>query len=276
MSSIICLGTKACDVGECFEIFSDTQIIKLIDIDIEGDNCYSLKRQKSAEEYEKNTPDLSDFFHDISDDVLFIVSGESDAANCSLKILQQIKHKEIRIIYISPQREFLTAKQIMQERVVRNVLQEYTRSGVFKEVILLDASAVENIMQETSIKDFDNQYNQTIVTLIRSYNSLEDGEKIIDQSSTPNELARILTFGYYDTESDSERSVYGLSLVSDKIYHFFLSEETLEGDSKFLKELKTKIKNKVIDNTRVSYTIRNTNNKTDFCFVVYYSKATQQ
>ena len=88
MRTIICLGTKACDVGELFE--EQNEDIRLIDVDIEGDNCYSITPQKSAEEYEKNTPNLKSFFSGIPEEILFILSGESDVINCSLKVLQQI------------------------------------------------------------------------------------------------------------------------------------------------------------------------------------------
>lgn len=276
MKSIVCLGKKACDIGECFEAYSETPSIKLIDVDIEGDNCFSVPPQKTAEEYEKNTPDLSSFLSDINEEVLFIVSGESAVANCSLRILQQIKYKKISIAYILPQLEFLTAKQVMQEKVIRSVLQEYARSGVFHEMILFNANMVEGLIGETSIKDFDSEYNLTVVRLLRSYFYSNSAEKIIDQSSPPQDVSRIITFGYYDITSDSERCAYDLKFVTDKIYHFFLSEETLDGNIKGLRELKNKIKNKAVDNTRVSYTIKTTSGKTDHCFVIYYSKATQQ
>lgn len=276
MKTIICLGTKACDIGEAHEALSEPLKIKLIDVDIEGENCFAIPTQISAEEYEKHTPDLSSFFSDISDQILFIVSGESEAANCSLKILQQIKHKSIDIIYLVPQRDFLITKQILQERVIRNVLQEYTRSGLFNRIILLDSVLVEGIMGETSIKNFDAQFSATVLSLLRHLRNLESLEPLIDSSNKPKENARILTLGYYDYVSDSELPAYNMSMIDDKIYHFFLSEQTLDSNAKMLREIKEKLKNKVIDTTRISFTINSNSAQTDFCFVVSHSKAVQQ
>lgn len=45
MQTVICLGPKACDIGELFEKDSDFQV-KLIDKEIEGDNCFGLVKQK--------------------------------------------------------------------------------------------------------------------------------------------------------------------------------------------------------------------------------------
>ena len=114
MKSVICLGHKACDIGELFE---KSLQVKLIDIDIEGENCYSLAWQKSPEDYEKNVPKLDSFFSDISDDVLFITSSDSDAVSCSLKILEQIKNKNISIVYLRSDRSFLTSRGVMVDRV---------------------------------------------------------------------------------------------------------------------------------------------------------------
>jgi hypothetical protein len=274
MRTIICLGAKACDVGEAFENNPQYQV-KLIDKDIEGDNCFSIVKQKTPEEYEKNTPNMSVFLSDISEEILFILSGESEVANCSLKILQQIKDKKINIVYLFPQLEFLTNKQVLQERMIRNVLQEYTRSGLFQNIILLDCSLIENIMGETSIKDFDSQFSVTTMTLLNTFMDAKSIEPEIDKSHTPKEISKILTFAYYDHVNNNEKSVYNMGLIDDKIYHFYFTEETLNGNSKMLREIKEKLKNKAVDNTKVSYTIRGTSGESDFCFVTYYSKAIQ-
>jgi len=204
MRTIICLGTKACDVGEAFENNPQYQV-KLIDKDIEGDNCFSIAKQKTPEEYEKNTPNMSVFLSDISEEILFILSGESEVANCSLKILQQIKDKKINIVYLFPQLEFLTNKQVLQERMIRNVLQEYTRSALFQNIILLDCSLIENIMGETSIKDFDSQFSVTTMTLLNTFMDTKSIEPEIDKSHTPKEISKILTFAYYDHVNNNEK-----------------------------------------------------------------------
>lgn len=276
MKTIICLGAKACDIGETYEISSDAPyIIKLIDKDIEGENCFSIAPQNSPEEYERNTPDLAKFLSDIGDEVMFFLSGECEVANCALAILQQIKTKKISIVYLVPQLDFLTYTQKIQERVIRNVLQEYTRSGVFENIILLDSTLIESIMGETSIKNFDVQFNLTVKSLLRTHISIKTGEPIIDNSNKPKDASRIMTFAYYNSLNDSENSMYNMLSIDDKVYHFFLTEETLNGDSKVLRSIKDKLKSKVVDNTKVSYTINSTSADADFCFVVYCSKAIQ-
>ncbi len=152
MKTVICLGPKACDVGELFEEKEGFQV-KLIDKEIEGENCYGLQRQKIPEDYEKNVPDLSDFFKDVHNEILFITSGDCDVLSCSLKVLEQIKYKNISVVYLRPERMFLGKNGALQDKLAFNVFQEYARSGLFKRLYLVDETLTELIMDDTPITE---------------------------------------------------------------------------------------------------------------------------
>lgn len=272
MKSIVCLGHKACDIGELFE---KSLQVKLIDISIEGDNCFSLSKQKTPEDYEKTVPQMNAFFNDISDEILFITSSDTDTLSCSLKILEQIKDKNISIIYLRTDRSFLTSRGVMVDRVAFNVLQEYTRSGLFKNMFLIDEERMESFISESAVEDYYETYIKFVRDMILNYISTQ-GEAIIDNNIAPTEVERLATFAIYNLSNDDEIALYNMNLVNTKNYHFFLSDDTLKNDKKIMRSIKEKIKNKAIDSTRVSYTIRGTSAKTDYCFVVYYSKAISQ
>lgn len=276
MKTIICLGPKACDIGELFEEYPNLYYVRLIDKDIEGDNCFSIAPQKTPEEYEKNTPNLGQFFSKITDEVVFITSGAADVANSSLRILQQIKDKKISIVYLTPFSEFLTNKQVMQERLIRGVLQEYTRSGLFEKMIIFDNSLVERVMGPSTIKDYDFLFNNTIKKALENHYALSSGELIIDAANAPKEVSRILSFGYYYLEQDQELALNNLNMIDDKIYHFYLSEQTLNNDVKLLNTIKENLKKKTQENTKVSYTIRKSPTNNNFCFVEAYTKVVQR
>lgn len=272
MRTVICLGHKACDIGELFE--KDFQV-KLIDVDIEGENCFSLSAQKTPEDYEKNVPQMDTFFNDISDEVLFITSADTDALSCSLKILEQIKHKSISIVYLRSDRSFLTSRGVMVDRVAFNVLQEYTRSGLFKNMFLIDETQMDAFVSESAVEEYYETYLKFVRDMILNHISSQ-GEAIIDNNIAPAENERIATFAIYNLADDRETALYNINFINTKNYHFFLTEDTLKNDKKIMRSIKEKIKNKAVDSTRVSYTIRSTSAKTDYCFVVYYSKAISQ
>jgi hypothetical protein len=275
MLTVICLGPKACDLGEVFENSKEYNI-KLIDKDIEGDNCFSLKRQKTPEEYESKTPDMSEFFSDISEEVLFVTSGDAEVLSSALRILQQIKDKKISIVYIRPTVDFLTSKGQLQDKLAFNVFQQYARSGVFEKIFLFDDNSIETLMSDTSINEFDNKYYNLIFNSLTNYIKLDVVDALIDNSYQPNDISRIISFGYYDINSDIENMFYPIKHSDNKIYNFYINEETLENDKTLHKKIKEKIKNKNVENTKCSYTIRGTKTEQSFCYVVAYSKFIQQ
>ena len=275
MKTVICLGPKACDIGELFENDNSFQV-KLIDKEIEGDNCYGLVKQKSPEDYEKNVPDMSAFFSDICDEILFITTGECDVLSCSLKILQQVKDKNIILIYLRPNTDFLGRQGILQDRMAFNVFQEYTRSGAFKKLFIINEENIEqHLLNEKPITEIYEAYLKMVYNFVLNLNSLER-EPLINHFSEPKEISRICTFAFYDLHTDTEVPMYNFNLVDDKAYNFFLCEETLNTNTKIMREIKDKLKNKAVDNTKISYTIYKTSGNTDYCFTLYYSKAIQQ
>jgi len=275
MKTIICLGPKACDIGELFENNSHFQV-KLVDKEIEGDNCFSLIKQKTPEDYEKNVPDMSAFLNDVCDEILFITTGECDVLSSSLKILQQVKQKDISIIYLRPNTDFLGRQGVLQDRMAFNVFQEYARSGLFKKMFLINEENVEqHLLNEMPITEIYDSYLKMIYNFVLNLNSAAQ-EPLIDNSSQPSDVSRICTFSFYDLHADKEAPMYDLELIDDKIYHFFLTEETLKTNTKLMREIKDKLKNKMIDKTKISYTIHKTSSNIDYCFAVHYSRAIQQ
>ena len=274
MKTVICLGPKACDIGELFENDNSFQV-KLIDKEIEGDNCYSLAKQKNPEDYEKNVPDMSAFLSDVCNEILFITTGECDVLSSSLKILQQVKDKNITVIYLRPNADFLGRQGILQDRMAFNIFQEYTRSGLFKRLFLINEENIEqHLLNEMPITEIYDSYLKMIRNFILNLNCVEE-EPLINHFSQPKEISTISTFAFYDLHTNTEVCMSNFSLVDDKVYHFFLTEETLNTNTKIMREIKDKLKNKVVDNTKVSYTIYKASGDTDYCFVVYYSKAIQ-
>ena len=275
MITVICLGPKACDIGEIFEDSKEYNV-KLIDKEIEGENCFGINPQKTPEEYELNTPNMSEYLSDTSEEVLFITSGEAEVLSCSLKILQQIKDKKISIAYLRPALDFLNFKGQMQDKLVYNVLQQYTRSGIFQKMYLFGDASIEILMADTSINEYDKKYYNLIYNSLTNYIKLNNVECLIDNSNKPSDISRIITFGYYDVNLDIENVFYPIKNCDSKIYNFYINEETLENDKTLHKKIKEKIKNKNIDNTKCSYTIRGTNAEQSFCYVVAYSKFIQE
>jgi len=274
MQTVICLGTKSCDIGEIFEK-NKYYKVKLIDKDVEGENCFALGEHNKPEDYEAHCPDMKDFFHDVTENVLFITSSDCDVVSASLAILKQIKDKKISVLYLIPDTDYLYNNSLLVNRLVFNVFQEYARSGLFNKLYLFDSKRLELFLGEIPITEW---YEEQIKLIYNSYNGiniLDSKEPIISNYSKPSDICRISTFGYYELENDIEKLFFDLKNIVDKCYNFIINENKLKTDNKLFKLIKEKIKEKVVDNIKISYRIYSTKNENNYCYVTTNSKFIQ-
>jgi hypothetical protein len=100
--NVIGLGKAGCNIADTFAKYPQYNIYK-IDVGLKGDNCYSIKKQESPEEYEKNTPSFKTFFKGLEGDSLFVVGGSGNISAMCLSIMEQIREKaKIDVLYIKP------------------------------------------------------------------------------------------------------------------------------------------------------------------------------
>lgn len=275
MYTVIGLGTVGCDIAELFENNPEYKV-KLIDTDIEGDNCFSLQAQKTSEEYEKNTPDLSSFFNDIGNKIILILDGSATIAGSTLQILKQLSFKEISILYIRSDTEMLGSVTKLQDRVAFNILQEYARSGIFKNIFLVSVPSVENILGDMPIVEYNKNINKVIYNAFSGVIKFQNEEAIIDNFSPPKEVSRIVTFGVYDIENNIEKTFYPFNFIDDKCYYFGINENDLKTNSKLFRLIKERMREKTLDNTKISYRIHSTNYEQNFCYVLSFSRKIQE
>lgn len=277
MTTVIGLGSAGCNIAEIFEIHKNVFQVKLIDVDIEGDNCFSLKKQNSPEEYEKNFPDLSDFLSDCTDEVIFILCGAGNVSGCALSLLKHVKHKKVNILYIRPDIELLGNHSVLQEKVVFNVLQEYTRSGLFNSMTIVGNKQIEELMGDVTIVNYFKAINEFLTATYIPLKYLEKTTGVFQSYSPPKDISRIMTIGDYEFEvSDKERILYPLTEIDDKCYHFVINQNTLETDGKLFKNIKEKMRNKSLDTAKISYIIHSTDQEYDMCYVTLHSRKIQE
>ena len=84
------------------------------------------------------------------------------SSNYTLGILQQIRDKSIELFYVKPDIELLTGIPKLVENVMFGVLQEYARSGLFKNITILSNLEIEKYLDNVSIKSYYDSLNTTI------------------------------------------------------------------------------------------------------------------
>ena len=129
MDTVIGLGKAGCAIADKFSQYPQYKVFK-IDAENISENKKNeklLKKKTSPEQYETSVPSMRAFLKPSTNNVLFVLSGSGAISGTSLRILEQLSKmkKTVNVLYIKPDVEFLGANNKAQERLVRNVLQEY-------------------------------------------------------------------------------------------------------------------------------------------------------
>ena len=247
MDVIIGLGTAGCAIADEFSQYPQYEVFK-IDAGLEkAPNHFSLPQGLDHEGYEKSVPkNFSSFAKKIpaKGEILFVVCGSAFVSGASLRILEKFKKRDVTVLYIKPDADVIGGERELQERLVYRVLQEYARSGVFKNMILAHNSTIEKMLGGLSIKNYHPKINEIIVSTMHMINVFEHSEPVLDQNTPSSETARILTFGIVDCEKNKESFFFPLDKVSEMRYYYGMNEKALETDSKALGNIREGVRNK--------------------------------
>ena len=275
--NIIGLGRVGCNLAEQFSRFPQYKISK-VDRGLQGEKrCLNLPDLDSPEEYEKLELKTGNFLRGLSGEVLVILSGASVVSGVSLRLLEQIHKKgaNISLLYIEPEVELLGQTKRLQENIVRNVLQQYTRSGLFKKIFLVQNASLESMLGDVPILEYHDTLNSYLVNMIHLLNVFENSESVSDSFSPPPDTARICTFGVMG-EDRVERLLYPMEEIREIRYYFGIPSESLRTQNSLYREIIDLVKSKISKKLRASYGIYETSYESPITYGIYYSSQIQE
>lgn len=225
------LGGGGCTLAKNFyRVASEGNQLFLFDIN----EKYKLPKVKSMEEAEQKTPDFKLKLKD--EDILFVLCGGGNTTGHSLRILEQIKNNNIDILYIRPDLTLANAEEKLKEKVVFNVLQEMTRSGLFNKMILVSNEHIANSNEDISLDNYFDKINETIEYVYGHINYFLSLKSVRSNLTSPNETCKLVTVGMMDYDSGQEQMLFPMENIREKQVLFGLSQETLK-DRKTLQKI---------------------------------------
>ena len=276
MDTIVGLGKAGCAIAEKFAKYPQYKVFKIDSegLDSKNKNNYVLTKQNSPEEYEKATRSMKTFFKKTTDDILFVLSGSGMISGASLQILKCLQDKTVNILYVKPDLEFLGHTNIMQERVVRNVLQEYTRSGLFSRLFLVDNKKIEQILGEVPIVGYYDKLNELIVSTFHMVNVYNHQEAIHATPFDTADTTRISTLGILDIEEGEEKLFFSLDNIREKCYYYAINSKVLETDGKLLRTLTDNINKNIGKEVRAGFQVYSTSYEQNYGYLVVNTEKT--
>jgi len=260
--NIIGLGKTGCVIAEKFSKYPQYKVFKL---SIEEGN---IEEQTTPEEYESKTSHAP---FTLDGPIDFILSGDEIVIASSLKILEGYKNHEIRIIYIRPSQRFTTGSQRATDKIVFNVLQEYTRSNKFVSFYVISYEMVAKMVGKIPIVGYYDKLNTVIADTIHMLNYLDHIEGSMDTFMDMPTTYCMKTIGLMDIDTGVENLFYDLDEVRDKRYYYSINEEQLNNDSDLFDSINQQVEESITDLTKAMFGVYPSQYKENYCYVVYSS-----
>ena len=276
MISVIGIGNAASAIVEKFKSQKNYKVYQLGSELEKVKHTYPLQAFEEPEKYEENIPKLKNFFRGISNDVQVFVVGSSYSSNYTLGILEQIRDKSIEVFYVKPDIELLTGVPKLMENVLYGVLQEYARSGLFKNMTVFSNLEMERNMSDISIKNYYDSLNTTIFSTVHYLNFFTHTDPEIGQMSRPAPMNRIRSIGVLDVNKIQEKWLFELDTPREICYYICINDEKLEQEKGLHKQIVDKLKQKPRNAfKKISYGIWETHLH-DFGFCVAHTNVIQK
>ena len=269
---VIGLGSACCNIARAFSKFPQYEAYG---IDAHKDADITIKKRKTHEEYDEHFPNLKRKLKFSNNDVVVALCGSGAISGGILRLLEQIQNNNITVLYIQPDLTISSELQRRQEKVVRNVLQEFARSGMIEAVWLVDNQMIEKGIGDVPIMGYYDVLNQAIVNMIHMINVFRNSEPIIGSFIEPSELSRIATIGVLDIEKSEEKWFYDLTQPRDLVYYYGINEEELKEDGTLYKTITNYVKSRVVDGVDISYGVFKTTYDQKYCYCIKYSSVVQ-
>jgi len=269
---VIGLGTAGCKIAKAFSKFPQYESYG---IDTTKESDITIKERQSHEEYDKHFPSLKRKFKFTNTEVLVAVCGSGHVSGGILRLLHQLKDNNVSVLYIQPDLALAGETQKTQERIVRNVLQEYARSGLIEMVYLMDNLQVERGIGEVSIMGYYDVLNQAIVNTFHMLNVFRNTEPVMGNFIKPSPLSRIATIGILEVDEGKEKWFYDLTEPRDVVYYYGINEEQLTEDGTLFGKITAYVKGKLLPGIDVSYGVFKTTYDQKYCYCIKYSSMVQ-
>ena len=275
MSTIIGLGKAGCNIAKELSLYPQYNVF-CIDADEYDFNKFKLiKKQKSFEDYEKNFPSIEEFLEKSIAPYTVIVGGSGTISGAILRLMSQIKTKDVSVLYITPEIDILSDMASKQERLAFHVLQQYARSNLFNKMFIISNSECENILGDLSIKNYFMQINKLIATTYQLYNVFQNIEPLIQTHTNPLEPCKISTFGIID-EKGNEKMLYDLKFPREKHLYYSVTNDSLENDVSLMKNIKKQVRDKMTDKLKVSYAVYENNYEQNYIYSCTFASMIQE
>jgi hypothetical protein len=271
--NILGIGKIGSAIAEKFKSYPQYSVFKISsDLKTEKNNFF-LEEYSNPEQYDNN-PINPNF--NINDELDVILCGEELMCASTLRILENYKSCSIRIFYIKPSSKFLAETQKMTDKVVYNVLQEYTRSKKLESFFILEYDTLVKTIGKVPLTKVKDELYTYICSTIHMINFLDNNEPVMSNYQDTPVTYCINTIGIMDFKTSEENKFFLLDNVREKRYYYCINDKQLNTDGELFDTINNQIDSKIEENCNIMFGVYSSNYNENYCYVVYKSPYIQK
>jgi len=251
MSAIIGLGKKGCLLARQFQQYPQYRVF-MVGVGLKGVANLPLNPETDMESYEKNFPstEAAIYFRSLGrgDEVTLILEGGDPLVGCSLSLMRLIKECSIRVIYLTTDRESMTASQKRDDKIAFGILQEYARSGAVEEICLVSLPTVEELVGDVPVGNYEHSLFYFISYTLATLDFFMQDEAVFSTSVNAPLGARIFTLGVAsitDGAITEFRWLYPLEKRLNVHFIYGVPASSLSEDTSLMGKIKAHVKNEM-------------------------------
>ena len=273
--NIIGVGGAGCSLAAMFQEYPQYTAY-FVDTENPGNhkNFLKVENQKSHEDYEEKYRKLN--LKKIKGEATVILSGTGEISGIILKLLEQIKHLNPKVLYIKPDLSTCDKLTKQRERVVFGVLQEYARSNLLSGLFVFSNPLIEDVLENISLTSYWKDVNNVVCTTYNMLTVFENTEPLLNSLSQQTTTSKIIAPGVVSFKDFSEKMFYELERPRLKKYFFGISEKTLNEKKNLLQDIRSYVKNKTSENCTACFAIYATSYEDDYVYTLHYASMSQE
>ena len=273
MKSLIAIGEKATLFAESLKNYPE--YTSYCFQHGQKEDCFNVPVFANSERYEEPLEGLQEFLKGCCQEVTDIVSGDEALNLITLQVIEQIKNKNIEIIFFKADDKLLGSMMTQVQSLTYNVLQEYTRSGLFNKMFVFDLVEIDRFVGQTSLQCFEQTRMEFVAGHYHTLNWLRISDPVAGIDAEHQPVNCLASIGVTDLELSEIKMLNKLDFVRERVYYYGIPEKKVKEDDGLRNKILEGYKNKVDENISSSFKIYSIPFKQELVYVVEYTSAVQ-
>ncbi len=225
----------------------------------------------SPEEYEENLSIAKKLLKFKEDECFFFVCGAAKIASASLRLLETIKNKKINIVYIYPEEILLSPQQHKTNKVIFNVMQEYTRSGLFNSMWLFSNKVISDELPSVTMGNMWDKINEAIVNALENVLYFRNERPFMGSHHEQREISRIMTVEFGSFEKNEKKLYFPLDNATEICYINIVSDNEMKENENLLNNFRQRILDDRENKINSSFTVFWGNYDQSFYYAIHFT-----